>query len=64
MQVWRRKRQRPATHPMPGWQAPQDARVMRQARAAPPTHRTMHAPTKRDVPEKLPMQATRLMRMT
>ncbi|VWD45706.1 hypothetical protein BLA39750_05723 [Burkholderia lata] len=50
--------------PMPGWLAPQDARGMRQARAAPPTHRTMHAPTKRHAHGKPPMRATRLMRMT
>lgn len=50
--------------PMPDWQAPQDVRVMPQARAGPPTHPTMHALTKQHAREKPPMRATRLMRMT
>ncbi|VWD17481.1 hypothetical protein BCO18175_06439 [Burkholderia contaminans] len=49
--------------PMLGWQAP-DACAMRQARAGPPTHPTMHAPPTRGALEKLPMRVTRLMRMT
>ncbi|VWC20844.1 hypothetical protein BLA15816_05886 [Burkholderia lata] len=70
MQVPRRKRQKPQMLPMhsmrptPGWQAPQDVRVMRHARAGPPTHPTMHAPTKPHARGKPPMRATRLMRMT
>ncbi|VWB76584.1 hypothetical protein BLA13014_03500 [Burkholderia aenigmatica] len=73
MLVWRRKRRklqmlpmhslRPM-HPMPDRQAPQDARVMRQVRASPPTHPATHAPTNRDAHGTPPMPATRLMRMT
>ncbi len=79
MQVWRlmrRKQQklrRAPMHsmhsmhlmrPMPDWQAPQDVRVMPQARAGPPTHPTMHALTKQHAREKPPIRTTRLMRTT
>lgn len=63
MQVRRWMRRMRPKHPTPGWQALRDARVMRQARASPPTLPTMHAPPKRDALEKLPMRVSRLMRM-